>query len=235
MWSRSFLKDEHLQEFSQRQCKLVQEGSWWCRFTDGVVTPEVPLSATVWAGSCSELIQYLLPDHGRACVRERARITLQFRQSSREELYDKQPVCVNVHVSRMRRAPVAPPGFSFRPADEMQTCMFLQRSVTALTERRWQAASGLPVDGSLMLGCDTHTHLHLHVCSEVPSLASAGVSMTDSKHIRLTFGRRKGTQSCPSNKSEESLIKTGKWKSLQQRLILTDTGTGNKRGITETL
>lgn len=116
----------HFLKMNIKTMQLVQEGSWWCRFTDDVVTPGVPLSAPVWADSCSELILYLLPDHGCARARERARITLQFKRSSRQKLYDEQPVRVNVHVSRMRRVPGhRSSGFSSRPADEMQTCMFL--------------------------------------------------------------------------------------------------------------
>lgn len=86
------------------------------------------------------------------------------------------------------------------PLYDMQTTMFLQRSVITLIEWRWQVASGLPVDRNPMLGWSTHTPSLSHTCT--PSKLStqdylplnchlrpsACVKVIDTEHILFTWG-----------------------------------------------
>lgn len=58
--------------------------------------------------------------------------------------------------------------------------------------------------------------------------------MLDTEHILLTFGERKAVEAAQPTKGDRSLIMRGKWKSLQEWLILTDSGR-SRRGIREGL
>lgn len=148
------------------------------------------------------------------------------------------------------------------PWYDMQTTMFSQRSVITLIEWRWQVASGLPVDRNPMLGCSalppplslsliltltlTYSQSKLSTQDYLPLNChlrpSASVRMIDTEHILFTLGGREVLKAARPTKGNRSLIMRGKWKSLQEWLILTDRGRSkrritfrNKRGITKTL
>ena len=83
---------------------------------------------------------------------------------------------------------------------------------------------------SYRAGTKTHTQRY-----EVSALRpSAGVKMIGTEHILLTFGGRKAIKAAQPMKGDRSPIMRGKWKSLQEWLIFTDSGRG-KRGRREGL